>query len=134
MSPQPHTRDSLGVPDWFFCDGCSSAPDLPWLSIACDAHDWDYWRGVLGGKTRQEADRDFRARIKHNAKFSPGSWFDRLWRPPMGEVYFVAVMKFSEKAFRTRRNSDLLQYRLPDGSLDWETLAVAENKHANYLR
>lgn len=121
-----HTRESLGVPAWFFCDGCSKSPDLPWLSPCCDAHDWDYWRGGNGDKDRAAADRDFRARIKHNAKFWPGSWFDRLWRPPMGEIYYAAVTRFGGPSWRAKREG-LVE------PIDWEYLALQENKHSWHI-
>lgn len=102
----PHTRASLGVPDWFICDGCSHSPDSHWLTPPCVKHDWDYfWGGRLAAprvadESRARADRDLRAAIKHNAKYSPGSWFDRLWRPPVGEAYYFAVTRFGGPSFR----------------------------------
>ena len=106
MSTKPHTRASLGVPDWFICDGCTHSPDSHWLTPPCNRHDWDYFLGGrlssprVADEARAHADRDLRAAIKHNAKYYPGSWFDRLWRPPVGEIYYLAVTRFGGPSFR----------------------------------
>lgn len=129
MTP-PHSRESLGIPPWFFCDGCSHSPDSLWLSPACDGHDWDYWKGEHGAKTREEADKDLRARIKHNAKYSPGSWLDRLWRPILGDAYYFAVTRFGGPSWRMRDNFTVSTYRDPEtGEIRWEDLARVEGKH-----
>lgn len=106
----PHTRQSLGVPDWFVCDGCSHSPDNKWLTPCCDAHDWEYFAGYEKGgdddmfwgpeSYRRMADKAFRARIKHNAKATAEGWIDRLWRPTVGEIYYWAVVKFGRHSFR----------------------------------
>lgn len=103
------TRQGLGVPDWFFCDGCSHSPDSKWLTPACNRHDWDHWVGSTADRAderRLQADKDLRATIKHNAKFYPGSWFDRLWRPPLGEIYYMAVTRFGKRYWRIRERND----------------------------
>lgn len=134
MTLQPHSRESLGIPSWFFCDGCSHSPDSHWLSPACDGHDWDYWRGDWGGGTRAQADKDLRARIKHNAKFYPGSWWDRLWRPLAGDLYYAAVTRFGDSSWRSRDDWKKAVFTRPDGEIDWESLAIAEGKHVDALR
>lgn len=101
----PHTRQSLGVPDWFICDGCSHSPDNKWLTPACNKHDWDYWRGSQlenADVRRKQADKDLRAAIKHNAKATAEGWIDRTWRPVLGEIYYIAVTKFGKKSWRIR--------------------------------
>lgn len=118
----PLSRQDLGIPDWFFCDGCSHAPDSKWLSPACDRHDWDYWKGSTEQSEpefRKKADRDLRANIKHNAKYYPGSWFDHLWRPLLGDIYYFAVTNFGKKSWRIREQ---------DQYLDWELEHMAQRE------
>lgn len=116
------TRQSLGVPDWFICDGCSHSPDSKWLTPPCNKHDWDYWRGSTEQEaedSRSQADRELRANIKQSAQETPGSWFDRLWRPVVGEVYYFAVTRFGERSWRIRESQ-------PE---DWRELARIEMKY-----
>lgn len=103
------TRQDLGVPDWFICDGCSHSPDNKWLTPACVRHDWDYWLGSTADKVdewREKADKGLRAVIKHNAKASAEGWIDRLWRPVVGEIYYLGAVKFGKKNWRIRTREE----------------------------
>ncbi len=124
-TPLMRTRQSLGVPDWFICDGCSHAPDSVWLTPCCNLHDYQYFIGSTRASRRarrKQSNKELRANIKHNAKHSPGSWLKRRWRPWLGESYYWATKYFGVRSWRLRERDD---YSLAE----IKALAIAEGKY-----
>ena len=100
-----HTRESLGVPDWYKAECSLPLPGplrrlvnglLPWTEGPCAAHDWAYHVGSSEREMnalKAQADRDFRARLKENAEAvgHPGT---------LGEVYYWSVVFWGRRRWR----------------------------------
>ncbi len=132
QSEQRLTAAVLGVPSWFTHDGCSGpTPVREFTTGPCAAHDWAYYVGSTAAWAelrRREADRDFRARIKHNARaYSEHSQWRYWWKSALGEVYYWGVVKLGKRAWqiRTREEIAVLRAKRPGA----ESIARKEGRH-----
>ncbi len=71
---------------------------------------------------RKQSNKDLRANIKHNAKYAPGSWLDRRWRPWVGETYYWATKFFSKPSWQIRERDIYTPAEI-------KLMAIAENKY-----
>lgn len=132
QSGQRLTAAVLGVPSWFTNDGCSGPTPVRKFTLGpCEAHDYAYYVGsteTWAGLKRREADKDFRARIKHNARaYSEHSRWRWWWKPLLGDLYFLGVTKLAKRAWTIRAAEEVAALSLKGPEA--EAIAREEGRH-----
>jgi hypothetical protein len=104
---EPGERPAVNIYDipGFMPNGCTCAPDrLPFapgasFEVACDLHDYDYWRGGTE-RDRLAADRRLRRLMVRAVRRSGRCARARAWR--WARAYYLAVRLFGYVAWTYR--------------------------------